>query len=689
MFQKDKVTQSMIDAVNQVLGEAKVEPSKPDPEAIARKKKLDALRDKQDMDKAEKGSSPSATRKIAGHSYGGAKQKDDEMDEEVKLDEAEMDESGLRMAAHAAHKAGQKEFEFKGKKYPVRVSEDGKVDCDYSKVKAIAKKEVQHHNVTMHKGQKSSVEEEMTFASKLKSMLEGKGPVTGAPETFTDMNMQEKEMTDAQMKKREKIVMSMKDKTAEFKSKYGKNWKNVMYATATKQAMKEEDEKHDDEKEDKKLIKKMVKKDCMKEEEQLVELDPKTLTSYIKKSGSSLDKSHNAANKAYKKYDDTGDDKDIAAGDKAYATYNKRHAGISTALKKLNKKAKDSSLGEEVEQLDELDPKTLASYAKRSAHDARIKQTVARDFLAKSNTARNPRKKETWSSLSKKYQSGAWKREKGHDLAVDKLTKTHEEVELDEANVTHAAHFADPKSGKWTSMALITAKDDKSAIAQAHDLAKSDAYSKYKLSSVEKHVTVPNSGDKKMKEETIYEANPAWAPSVDKVKEINGGADKRERSVDMLRGRFKVPAGREDVGPGADSKNSKVKDITLVKTEEVEINEGKMKDIYTSMMIHADKKGYSSHKEFTPKDYDAVGKEHGISGKDLAVIAGHKTASQVAKEEGEGSWSKETPWHKSPGTVTDKSGAKHSPMSRVKDIAKQALKKVKKETMMGKLGTSE
>jgi len=607
MFQKDKVTQSMIDAVNQVLGEAKVEPAKPDPEAIARKKKLDALRDKQDMDKAEKGSSPSATRKIAGHSYGGAKQKDDEMDEEVKLDEAEMDESGLRMAAHAAHKAGQKEFEFKGKKYPVRVSEDGKVDCDYSKVKAIAKKEVQHHNVTMHKGQKSSVKEEMTFASKLKSMLEGKGPVTGAPETFTDMNMQEKEMTDAQMKKREKIVMSMKDKTAEFKSKYGKNWKNVMYATATKQAMKEEDEKHDDEKEDKKLIKKMVKKDCMKEEEQLVELDPKT----------------------------------------------------------------------------------LASYAKKSAHDARIKQTVARDFLAKSNTARNPRKKETWSSLSKKYQSGAWKREKGHDLAVDKLTKTHEEVELDEANVTHAAHFADPKTGDWTSMALITAKDDKSAISQAHDLAKSDAYSKYRLSSVEKHVTVPNSGDKKMKEETIYEANPSWAPSVDKVKEINGGADKRKRTVDMLRGRFNVPAGREDVGPGADFKNSKVKDIDLVKTEEVEINEGKMKDIYTSMMNHADKKGYKSHKEFTPADYTAVGKEHGISGKDLAVIAGHKTASQVAKEEAEGSWQKETPWKKSPGTVTDKSGAKHTPMSRVKDIAKQALKKVKKETMMGKLGTSE
>ena len=63
--------------------------------------------------------------------------------------------------------------------------------------------------------------------------------------------------------------------------------------------------------------------------------------------------------------------------------------------------------------------------------------------------------------------------------------------------------------------------------------------------------------------------------------------------------------------------------------EEVEINEGKMKDIYTDMMHHATKKGYSSHKEFTSADYDTVGKQHGISGKDLAIVAGHKTAQQA------------------------------------------------------------
>lgn len=49
----------------------------------------------------------------------------------------------------------------------------------------------------------------------------------------------EEEMTDAQMKKREEIVKGMKDRKAEFKAKYGDKAKSVMYATATKMAMKE------------------------------------------------------------------------------------------------------------------------------------------------------------------------------------------------------------------------------------------------------------------------------------------------------------------------------------------------------------------------------------------------------------------------------------------------------------------
>lgn len=54
-----------------------------------------------------------------------------------------------------------------------------------------------------------------------------------------DMELDEKKMTDAEMAKREKIVKSMKKGFKGFKQRYGERAKEVMYATATKQAMKE------------------------------------------------------------------------------------------------------------------------------------------------------------------------------------------------------------------------------------------------------------------------------------------------------------------------------------------------------------------------------------------------------------------------------------------------------------------
>jgi hypothetical protein len=48
----------------------------------------------------------------------------------------------------------------------------------------------------------------------------------------------ESEMSPAQKKKREEIVLSLKGKMDEFKSRYGDKAKDVMYATATKMAMK-------------------------------------------------------------------------------------------------------------------------------------------------------------------------------------------------------------------------------------------------------------------------------------------------------------------------------------------------------------------------------------------------------------------------------------------------------------------
>jgi len=102
---------------------------------------------------------------------------------------------------------------------------------------------------------------EKFWADKLKQMNQKKEsvefPFAKSLLEKTEKEMKEKKdvvmpeedgMTDKQKERREKFVMAMKDKTPEFKAKYGKRWKEVMYATATKMAMKEEieiDEKLD------------------------------------------------------------------------------------------------------------------------------------------------------------------------------------------------------------------------------------------------------------------------------------------------------------------------------------------------------------------------------------------------------------------------------------------------------------
>lgn len=57
----------------------------------------------------------------------------------------------------------------------------------------------------------------------------------------TEMELDEKKMSSAEMAKREKMVKSMKKGFAGFKKRYGERAKEVMYATATKQAMKSEE----------------------------------------------------------------------------------------------------------------------------------------------------------------------------------------------------------------------------------------------------------------------------------------------------------------------------------------------------------------------------------------------------------------------------------------------------------------
>ena len=72
-------------------------------------------------------------------------------------------------------------------------------------------------------------------ADQLKEVFRGQYGLTQANEFLT-----ERTMTDGEKEKREEIVLSMKKKSSELKAKYGDDWENIMYATATKQAMGEE-----------------------------------------------------------------------------------------------------------------------------------------------------------------------------------------------------------------------------------------------------------------------------------------------------------------------------------------------------------------------------------------------------------------------------------------------------------------
>ena len=85
---------------------------------------------------------------------------------------------------------------------------------------------------------------------------------------------------------------------------------------------------------------------------------------------------------------------------------------------------------EEVEQIDELDKSTLASYVKKASHDVAAKGAATRQFANDSEAAR---KREDYSEARKKMQMAdktfakSWKRREGMAKAVDKLAK--EEVE--------------------------------------------------------------------------------------------------------------------------------------------------------------------------------------------------------------------------------------------------------------------
>ena len=69
---------------------------------------------------------------------------------------------------------------------------------------------------------------------------DGRRKLVKADKGVMKSGLAEREMTKAELVKREEIVLELKKREKAFKEKYGDKWKDVMYATATKLAMKED-----------------------------------------------------------------------------------------------------------------------------------------------------------------------------------------------------------------------------------------------------------------------------------------------------------------------------------------------------------------------------------------------------------------------------------------------------------------
>lgn len=127
----------------------------------------------------------------------------------------------------------------------------------------------------------------------------------------------EETMTSSEKKERENIVSGMKKSKEDLKARYGKRWKDVMYATATKRAMGEE-----------------VTLDEMYQA--IMELSANTLKSYVKKASRDISK-HRGREVA--NFDATApganDPEGEKAYDKAFLKRVNRTQGISKAVDKL------------------------------------------------------------------------------------------------------------------------------------------------------------------------------------------------------------------------------------------------------------------------------------------------------------------------------------------------------------------
>jgi len=106
----------------------------------------------------------------------------------------------------------------------------------------------------------------------------------------------------------------------------------------------------------------------------------------------------------------------------------------------------------------------------------------------------------------------------------DELKMKEEVVTEKNDSHTHAAHYEDPKTGEWTGMNLLIAKDDDDAIRQANEKCKEGC----RLTKVERHITVKEEAEQidELKKSTVF----SWLKQQPVVPEKKPGMSRKDHN---------------------------------------------------------------------------------------------------------------------------------------------------------------
>jgi len=553
-----------------------------------------------------------------------------EEDEKKKmLLEPELDETGFHKAAHAARKAGQSHFEFQGKKYPVtsKPHSEGMVPPEKIGGQVLKK----HDDKAAAKGH-SAVVRPVEEDDKKDSPFNWKGKPSQLPKKPGELTGHEHKKTstgDVYTKKYKKDPEDMKE------------------------------ESHPDEKEDKALVKKMVKPSALKkEEEKETHLSKHSMTNekYV-----TPPEARKIADQEVHKHE-----KNMHKGKKEtkLGEEEERHMTPSEKEKreKIVKSMKKGLKGFKARYGDRAKNVMYATATKQAMKEQQEIYTEAFDELDVLEEGKMD--KMSLSALWHKHAQHTYGADQGYGggmgghhshhaaTAIENHVRKHHGNKVADDMLSHSEHhlahaeYAGPKESEYHEKEASKLRAKHGIKGEIHGMTES-----LQLEDIGGISTI---SEKKKKVEM----------KEDEHVRVDGETDMNTKTVDGLRGRMKVPATYHN--------KSKSYKVALTVGEETEIDEdikGTLKKIGNKVL---DKLGHGS-------DEDMI--------KDLQKKMGMPQTGKkpTQKEEVEvdetfkgpeaGSGTGDHPF------VTNE----NSPMKLVKDLAKKSYKKIRQETMMGKI----